>query len=290
MFSTLSERGAVKTLDALSLGANDYVTKPANVGSVSAGKLRIKEELIPKIKALCAKLRGKSEPAPVQISAQPPKVYDFFPSLLSKVEVLAIGVSTGGPNALAQMLPGLATYFPAPIVIVQHMPPLFTKMLAERLATVTGRPAHEGEAGAVLRPGEIWIAPGGFHMEVERGAGENRLRIQQEQPENSCRPAVDVLFRSVAKVYGSRALAVVLTGMGSDGKIGCQHIREAGGHVLAQDEASSVVWGMPGAVVEAKLADNVLPLDELALEINRRMRVDNHLPGALQPIQLTHQS
>jgi len=290
MFSTLSERGATKTLDALSMGANDYVTKPANVGSVSVGMLRIREELIPKIKALCQKMRAQSAPVVVPVAKEAPKVFDFPAITSSPVEILAIGVSTGGPNALAQMLPRIASNFPAPIVIVQHMPPLFTKMLAERLGAVTGRAAREGEAGAVLRPGEIWVAPGGFHMEVERVGNENRLRLHEEEPENSCRPAVDVLFRSVAKTFGNRALAVVLTGMGYDGKIGAELIRDAGGRVLAQDEATSVVWGMPGAVAQAGLAESVLALDELATEINRRACSHARPPTALQSPQLAHQS
>jgi two-component system chemotaxis response regulator CheB len=276
MFSTLTERGASATLDALSLGASDYVTKPANVGSVGAAMLRIREELIPKIKGLCRRAPAQPALAPPLAGAEARKTPEARPSALFPAEILAIGVSTGGPNALSTLLPGLPRDFPAPIVIVQHMPPLFTRLLAERLAAVSGLPAREGEAGALLRPGEIWVAPGGFHMEVERAADGLRLRTHQGPPENSCRPAVDVLFRSVARAAGDRVLGVVLTGMGSDGLHGCQCIREAGGQVLAQDEASSVVWGMPGAVSQAGLAAKVLPLRELAAEINRRIRGGCH--------------
>jgi two-component system, chemotaxis family, protein-glutamate methylesterase/glutaminase len=194
------------------------------------------------------------------------------PTALFRPEILAIGVSTGGPNALSALLPGLSRNFPVPIVIVQHMPPLFTRLLAERLAALWAFPAREGEAGALLRPGEIWLAPGGFHMEIAKATDGVRLRTHEGPAENSCRPAVDVLFRSVAQVFGPRSLAVVLTGMGQDGLRGCECIREAGGQVLAQDEASSVVWGMPGAVSQAGLAEKVLPLDELAAEINRRVQ------------------
>jgi len=265
MFSTLTERGGSATLDALSLGANDYVTKPANVGSVSVAMQRIRDELIPKIKGLCRR--------PAAITSLPiiRKPATTAMPLLGRVEILAIGVSTGGPNALAALMPGLAKNFPVPIVIVQHMPPLFTRLLAERIASVAGLPAHEGAAGALLRPGEVWVAPGGFHMEVEKATDGIRLRTHEGPPENSCRPAVDVLFRSVAKVFGSRSLGVVLTGMGQDGLRGCENIREAGGQVLAQDEATSVVWGMPGAVSHAGLAHEVLPLHELAAAINRRV-------------------
>ena len=265
MFSTLTERGASATLDALALGANDYVTKPANVGSVQAAIQRIREDLVPKIKGLC---RRSTVPAIKPLLRRPLTASATGPS---RIDVVAIGVSTGGPNALAAMLPGLAAQFPVPVVIVQHMPPLFTRLLAERISTIPGRHAREGVAGAVLAPGDIWIAPGGFHMEVEKGATGTRLLLHQGPPECSCRPAVDVLFRSVARVFGPRALAVVLTGMGQDGMLGSQAIREAGGQVLAQDEASSVVWGMPGAVTEAGLAHKVLPLSQIAEEINRQV-------------------
>jgi two-component system chemotaxis response regulator CheB len=263
MFSTLTERGASTTLDALALGANDYVTKPANVGSVGIALQRIREQLVPKIKGLCRR--------PTEITSWPIPRKPISNSASGGIDVVAIGVSTGGPNALAAMLPGLAASFPVPVVIVQHMPPLFTRMLAERISAVSDFRAREGETGALLRAGELWVAPGGFHMEVERDRGGVKLRVHDGPPENSCRPAVDVLFRSVAKVFGARSLAVVLTGMGQDGLFGCQHIREAGGQVVVQDEASSVVWGMPGAVFQAGLAEKVLPLNELAAEINRRV-------------------
>jgi len=267
MFSTLTERGASATLDALALGANDYVTKPANVGSVNAAMQRIREDLVPKIKGLC---RRPTVPAtkPLLRPSLPATASTTGPS---RIDVVAIGVSTGGPNALAAMLPGLAAQFPVPVVIVQHMPPLFTRLLAERISTLPGLRAREGADGVALSAGDIWIAPGGFHMEVEKGATGTRLHLHEGPPECSCRPAVDVLFRSVARVFGPRALAVVLTGMGQDGMLGSQAIREAGGQVLAQDEASSVVWGMPGAVTEAGLAHKVLPLNQIAEEINRQV-------------------
>lgn len=261
MFSVLTERGAEATLDALASGANDYVT---NVGNAATSIERVRSDLIPKIKLLCRGVAPEVLSCPV--IRMPPA--DPAPS---RVDVLAIGVSTGGPNALAALMPGLTKRFPVPILIVQHMPALFTRLLAERLEALTGMPAREGVADALLRPGDIWVAPGGYHMDLERTSDGVRLRIHEEPPENSCRPAVDVLFRSVAKVYGAASLSVVLTGMGQDGLRGCEHIREAGGQVLAQDEASSIVWGMPGAVANAGLADQVLPLAEIAAEINRRV-------------------
>jgi two-component system chemotaxis response regulator CheB len=263
MFSTLTERGASATLDALSLGANDYVTKPANVGSVNVAVQRIRDELIPKIKALCRRTAPKPA-APLVAPARPA----WAPST-DQPEILAIGVSTGGPNALSALIPQLAPDLGVPVVIVQHMPPLFTRLLAERISAVSAFPAREGVAGTLLEPGQVWIAPGGLHMEVRRTPDGVRIVTHDGPPENSCRPAVDVLFRSVADAYGARSLAVVLTGMGQDGLRGCQTLREAGGRILAQDEATSVVWGMPGAVVHAGLADKVLSLSELAREINR---------------------
>jgi two-component system chemotaxis response regulator CheB len=176
-------------------------------------------------------------------------------------------------------LPRIPKDFPVPIVAVQHMPPLFTKMLAERLASRSNISIDEGVAEADLTPGHAWIAPGNFHMTVKRAGMNWRLSLNQDAPENSCRPAVDVLFRSVASVYGASALAVVMTGMGSDGVLGSQKIREAGGHVIVQDEASSVVWGMPGLVYAAGYADAVYPLNQLASEVTRRVaesRVPQH--------------
>lgn len=282
MFSTLTARGAVATLDALSLGANDYVTKPANVGSVAVGMQRIREDLIPRIKALCPGIVGMERPSLPSLQTLPSEtrlpsrprssIEQVSHSPRPRVDIVAIGVSTGGPNALAELLPQLPADFPVPVVIVQHMPPLFTKLLAERLAAKSAIQVKEGVAGAFLQPGHAWVAPGDFHMVVARDAAAVRLQMHQDPPENSCRPAVDVLFRSVAKLYGAGALAVVLTGMGQDGLRGCEEIRESGGQILAQDEASSVVWGMPGFVARAGLADKILPLEQIANEITRRVR------------------
>jgi two-component system chemotaxis response regulator CheB len=285
MFSTLTERGSSATMDALSLGASDYVTKPANVGSVIEGMGRIREDLIPKIKALCGR---KSPITAVQSQA---RIEPRFPrtsrgSRAGGIDVLAIGVSTGGPNALAELMPALGKNFPVPVVIVQHMPPLFTRLLAERLGAISGFKCQEGSAGQMLRPGQLWVAPGGFHMETERVRDGVILQLNEERPENSCRPAVDVLFRSVAKTYGSKVLSVILTGMGQDGLKGCEAIAAAGGQVLVQDEATSVVWGMPGAVSAAGLADKVLPIKELGPEILRRIQA-NPSSTALPPLPKT---
>lgn len=280
MFSTLTERGAAATLEALTNGANDYVTKPANVGSVALAMQRLREELVPKIKGLCPQLLPLRSQLPVRTPnnnvAEAPPV-KTVPRVVSRgplhaIEILAIGVSTGGPNALAELLPALPADFPVPVVIVQHMPALFTKLLAERLQAKSSLNIRECVVGEVLRPGHVWIAPGGHHMVVERSQGQVRLATNQEPPENSCRPAVDVLFRSVVKAYGAGTLALVLTGMGRDGLRGCELIHQANGQILTQDEASSVVWGMPGVVTQSGLADKVLPLNQLAPEIMRRVQ------------------
>ena len=273
MFSTMTERGGVTTLDALSLGASDYVTKPANVGRVGEGIARVRDDLIPKIKALCGLRRSEFRVPSSGLTQNPkPKTQNLtFRNSGARVEIVAIGTSTGGPNALADLLPELPGDFPVPVLIVQHMPPIFTKLLADRLAARIPLEIAEGNAGDPLRPGKIWIAPGDYHMGLEKSAHGARVKLNQEPPENSCRPAVDVLFRSVVQVYGAGTLGVILTGMGQDGLRGCEYIREAGGQVLIQDEASSVVWGMPGIVARAGLADKELPLNQLAGEIVRRV-------------------
>jgi two-component system, chemotaxis family, protein-glutamate methylesterase/glutaminase len=266
MFSTLTERGAGATLDALSLGASDYATKPIHTGGPAAAITAIQADLIPKIKALCAhagpKLAALPPPSPSPRTRK---------RTHTRIELVAIGTSTGGPNALGEVLPRIPKDFPVPIVVVQHMPPLFTRLLAERLATHCAIPIHEGIEGAPLLSGHAWIAPGNFHMSVKRAGVGSRLQLNQDPPENSCRPAVDVLFRSVAEAYGAGVLAVVMTGMGSDGVLGSQRIRERGGEVIIQDEASSIVWGMPGLVHSAGQADGVYPLNQLGQEITRRV-------------------
>ncbi len=270
MFSTMTERGASITLDALALGASDYVTKPSNTGSLDVTKKRIETDLIPKVKGLC---RGSAEKKRLHdLPVSPAFVLPKINLVGAPIDVLAVGTSTGGPNALAEVLPSIPKDFPVPIVIVQHMPRLFTRLLAERLDKQSAIHVREGEEGGVLKPGEAWIAPGDFHMTLLKDGSSVRLVMNQEPPENSCRPAVDVLFRSVARIYGSHTLAVVLTGMGSDGVRGSQQVREAGGQVLVQDEATSVVWGMPGQVAAAGLAAGVYPLGEIAQEVDRRVR------------------
>lgn len=191
----------------------------------------------------------------------------------ARVDVVCIGTSTGGPTALADVFAALPADLPVPVVVVQHMPPAFTRMLAERLNGAGGLKVKEGTTGDSLAPGRAWIAPGDFHMAVTGTAADARLLLNQDPPENSCRPAADVLFRSVAQVFGPHALAVVMTGMGQDGFRGCEAIKLAGGQVIVQDELTSVVWGMPGIVARNGLADKVLPLPQIGPEIARKARV-----------------
>jgi two-component system chemotaxis response regulator CheB len=265
MFSSLTERGAEATLDALALGATDYFAKPA-AGSPDASLGVIRDELIPEIKALCGRGADRVDPPVVPSPPAPGSVR------AAPVEVVAVGTSTGGPNALAEFFAGLPAEFPVPVVVVQHMPPVFTRLLAERLSAGSPVTVEEGRSGESLRPGHAWIAPGDYHMIVARAGPQARVLVHQDPPENSCRPAADVLFRSVARTFGPAALAVVLTGMGQDGLRGCEAIRDAGGQVIAQDEATSVVWGMPGFVARAGLADRVLPLAMVAPEVVRRVK------------------
>jgi two-component system chemotaxis response regulator CheB len=256
MFSTLTQKGAVATLDALSKGATDYIAKPSKAKSLDEGIELIKSGLIPKIKAICSERVGLGvpnnlpKPKPqIENPENPNKMMGI--KRFHRVDVVTIGVSTGGPNALAELLPALPANFPVPIVLVQHMPQNFTKLLADRLNTKSELTIKECEDGDILQPSHVYIA----------------ALTNQAPQENSCRPAVDVLFRSVAKVFGRNALAVVLTGMGQDGMHGAQHIQSRGGQVIVQDEASSVVWGMPGFVVKSNSADAILPLDKIAGEI-----------------------
>jgi two-component system, chemotaxis family, protein-glutamate methylesterase/glutaminase len=268
MFSTLTQRGAEATLEALARGANDYVMKPANVGSITAAMQSVRNDLIPKIKGLC-KWYADAERSPSQMQ---PRKHARLTSPSTKnssnapcrIDIVAIGSSTGGPNALMTVLKELPASFPVPIVVVQHMPPVFTKHLATRLDQNCQMNVVEASAGDVLKAGTVYIAPGDNHMILCRKGASIVVETNQGPPENSCRPAVDTLFRSVSEVYGRNALAVVLTGMGQDGLRGAEAVCELGGKVIAQDEATSVVWGMPRAIAQAGLADSVLPLNSIS--------------------------
>jgi two-component system, chemotaxis family, protein-glutamate methylesterase/glutaminase len=265
MFSTLTERGAAVTLDALAAGASDYVTKPSNTDIASTSDAVLKD-LIPRIRALC-RLPEISIPAVAKLPPVPVVARRVSPLL--PVQVVAIGVSTGGPDALARLMPTLPASLPVPVVIAQHMPAVFTSMLASRLAAKSPLPVRECSSGEALVPGTAFLAPGDFHMIVNQENSRVFLRTHQGPKENFCRPSVDVMFRSVAQVFGGRTLAVILTGMGQDGLKGCEMLHGLGARIYVQDEATSVVWGMPGFVARSGLADKVLPLAQIGSEIVR---------------------
>ncbi len=272
MFSTLTERGASATLDALSAGANDYVTKPANVGSVGQSMESVREQLVPRIKVLTGR---PAAPLRAAAPAPPPRPAAPRTGPGKKPAVLVIGSSTGGPEALARVLPQLPANLPVPVLVVQHMPPVFTRQFAQRLDRLCALRVVEASDGSPLVPGVVHLAPGDHHLVVRKGgrtgAGSLLTGLNQGPPENFCRPAVDPLFRSVVTAYGGAVLGVVLTGMGSDGRNGAGDIRAGGGTVIVQDQASSVVWGMPGAVSQAGFADEVLPLERIPDAITRHL-------------------
>ncbi|GAA3335597.1 hypothetical protein GCM10020358_04500 [Amorphoplanes nipponensis] len=308
MFSTLSAAGASATLEALSAGATDYVTKPSNVGSIAESIAAVRDQLVPKIHALAGRRTpgtptrpgsapGRPGPVPGRPGLAPPAAgrpggpVPGRPGLaparpgapvaagparragpLGRVDILAIGSSTGGPDALTKVLQALPADLPVPVVVTQHMPPVFTRMFAERLDRSTALHVVEATDGMELAPGTVYIAPGDRHLVLQRRSTATLTQLSGAPPENSCRPAVDVMFRSVAALYGASAFAAVLTGMGYDGRGGAKVLRDAGAAILAQDEASSVVWGMPGAVVGAGLADEVLPLDRIAGALMQRLQ------------------
>ncbi len=290
MFSTLTVRGGEATLDALAAGATDYVAKPSGVGHLDQAMDYLRKEVVPKIRLWGKRYKGRTDQASAPKLPTTPRTAAPLRGLANitigavkpvspaprrragPINVLAIGSSTGGPNALADLIGQLPGDLGVPILIVQHMPPVFTQLLAERLDRGSRLTVKEGFDGAVVRANEVWIAPGDFHMLVSREGTETVLRTNKAAAENSCRPAVDVLFRSVAEVYGGSSLAVVLTGMGRDGTVGCQALSKVGAGILVQDEASSVVWGMPRSVAEAGIADAVLSLKDLPSAIATRIR------------------
>ncbi len=277
MFSTLTSRGATSTMDALSLGANDYVTKAANVGALEKSIAALRQELIPKVKQFFTPQPLAVKPSPQAPPAgQPVERHTFHAAPFTghrggPKKAIVIGVSTGGPTALAEIVPLFPKNLPVPIAIVQHMPPMFTRLLAERLQLKSNIRVVEAEPGMAMEPGKAVVAPGDFHLTLKREGAKVTCVLNQEPPENSCRPAVDVMFRSALDAYGGNVVAAVLTGMGQDGLRGVEILRAAGAYVVAQDEATSVVWGMPGAVVRAGLSDSVVGLGSIVPEIMKRL-------------------
>jgi len=265
MASSLTHQGAAVTMTALGLGAADFVHKPtakAGTGSIDS----VGRDLVAKIRALGRRTppRAEAVDTPFISPPVPPLARGLAAGSDIAPRVVGIASSTGGPNALAELLAGLPSDFPLPILVTQHMPPLFTTLLAERLTRDGGRPCIEAKDGDAIVAGRVYLAPGDWHMTVRTMERKPFIRLVQSAPENHCRPAADPMFRSLAAVFGSGTLGVVLTGMGEDGRRGSEVIAECGGRVIVQDEASSVVWGMPGAVAHAGLASAVLPLRDLA--------------------------
>lgn len=272
MLSLSTDRAAAATLEALALGAKDYVTKP-DAAEMNDETLRIvSRELVTKIRLHCSHLLSGPSSVGSAAPARPsPGTALDEPQAGKRIDVVAIGISTGGPSALMDLIPRIPGDFPVPILIVQHMPPMFTKILADRLNAKANVLVTEAGFSETARPGVALIAPGDLHLSLIRDGGNVRARTHHGAPEQSCRPSVDVLFRSAAQVYGSHVLAVVMTGMGRDGLEGCRQIHAAGGQIIVQDEATSVVWGMPRVVVKAGLVDQIVPLPLLAKEIVERV-------------------
>jgi two-component system, chemotaxis family, protein-glutamate methylesterase/glutaminase len=278
MLSAFTAQGAKSTLRALEAGAFDFVLKPGN-GAMAANVQQLRRELQTKIAAYRRQrsvkeiLYGENRAASATAIAPPPRAPRVVASPAGPPLVAAIGISTGGPKALAEMLPQLPSTLPVPVLIVQHMPPVFTKSLADDLNGRCKLPVREGCDGQAIQAGEVWIAPGGRQMKVCRNGESIVLRITHDPPENSCRPSVDYLFRSVAEVYGGRCVGVIMTGMGNDGTVGCQRLKHCGASIIVQDEATCVVFGMPREPIEKGIVDVVAPLGQIAAEITRFCRL-----------------
>ncbi|HEX7159308.1 MAG TPA: chemotaxis response regulator protein-glutamate methylesterase [Edaphobacter sp.] len=277
MCSSHTEHGARATLEALALGAADYVMKPTGQRDLGSAMGALADQLLPRITALA---QASTVAAVVDLKAMKPR-RSYEPRAGAQVEIVVIGLSTGGPAALEQLLPKLPGDFPAPVLIVQHMPKLFTGALADRLNKCCALHVEEAYEGADVRAGTIWLAPGDSHMEVialrgglgmaARSTLTGKVRLHRRAPLNHCRPSVDYLFHSAAQLYGAGTLALIMTGMGSDGLEGARAVHACGGVVLAQDEMTSAVWGMPGRVAEAGIASAMLPLGMLADELRARV-------------------
>ncbi|GFZ99062.1 chemotaxis response regulator protein-glutamate methylesterase 1 [Elstera cyanobacteriorum] len=287
MASTLTRKNAEVSLRALRSGAKDYVTKPSTTSELTSAQA-FREELIAKIKALAGPARSPRQEMPgiprrftnsdgtqtagertsmVRVNRSGP--ITLRPQTNETPDVIAIGSSTGGPQALFAVLGNLPKTLRQPILITQHMPATFTTILAEHLARVTERPCTEARDGEPVQAGHIYVAPGDFHMTVEVSNGQKVLRVQKTPPENFCRPAVDPMLRSLSAAYGRKLLVIILTGMGQDGMLGAQVVVQNGGMVIGQDEASSVVWGMPGAVAHAGVCSAILPLPDIGPFIHK---------------------
>lgn len=286
MSSTLTSKNAKISLQAMSLGAADYIPKPTTNREVMSSQ-SFQDEIVEKIISLAEAKRkalgrplfdkgGQNNLSTVTKSSDvKPNVLNMPTTVkasLVQPKVIGVGSSTGGPQALLKFLDGLKNDLTLPLVITQHMPPSFTKILAGHLSKATGLICTEAENGMPLKNGQVYIARGDHHMTIEKDGISYYLKLNQDDPENFCRPAVDPMFRSLSKAFGPAVLGVILTGMGHDGLAGSQIIVEKGGTIIAQNEATSVVWGMPGAVSTAGICNAVLPLDEMASKVQRLVK------------------
>lgn len=272
MASTLTTRGADIALRALRLGAADYVPKPTTT-AVIASEASFRDEIVAKVKGLGQQRRRLRRIAP---RPAPPPATLRPQGGVFRPAVVAIGASTGGPQALFTLFSGLGRSVPVPLLVTQHMPATFTAVLADHLDRLGGPPCAEAKDGETPLPGRAYLAPGDTHLTVVQDGGVVRIRLSKAPPENFCRPAVDPMLRSAAAAYAGRVLVVMLTGMGQDGMKGAEAVVAAGGRVIAQDEATSVVWGMPGAVTRAGLASAVLPLASIASAVTSSFGSGTH--------------
>ncbi len=274
MISSHTERGAPLTIEALELGAFDFILKPS-LPSLQENFAALREMSRPIIQAIAHRKKisemlygGESAP---RITRQPIAVSgENMPK--ATPQIVAIGVSTGGPKALAEIIPDFPSDFPVPVLIVQHMPKGFTAEFAKSLNAKSQITVKEGEDGEAVRTGTAYIAPGGTHMKISQGASGKIIRITDDPPENNCKPSVDYCFRSVCNIYGKHTLAVVLTGMGRDGTTGSQLLHKSGARIIVQDEATSVVFGMQKEVIDAGAADNIYPLQKISSVISQLVR------------------
>lgn len=274
MASTLTTRGADVTMKALRLGAADYVPKPTAVGGIASGD-GFRRDLVEKVRALgrvAQRRRGHARPSPATpMLRMPPPVPLAAPRIVG-ADLVAIGSSTGGPQALFRVMKDLGPQFRLPVLITQHMPATFIPILAEHISRVGGLACAEAKDGERIVPGRAYLAPGDRHMLVAGNRHAPLIALSSDPPENFCRPAVDPMLRSATAVMGGRVLAVILTGMGHDGLAGCRDVASHGGAVIVQDEATSVVWGMPGAVAHAGIASAIAPVGDIAREIRSMTR------------------
>jgi two-component system, chemotaxis family, protein-glutamate methylesterase/glutaminase len=264
MLSARTDRSAKVTTEALSLGAFDFILKP-QASDLASSLAQIRQQLAPRIHALRDSLAQQNlRKLELPSTSSPPALVAAQPTKPRKPEFLAIGVSTGGPAALTDLLPRLPGDFPVPILIVQHMPPVFTRTLAEELDHKCRLTVREAQGGESPKAGEVYIAPGGRHMKLESTGLQRALRVTDDPKERSCRPSVDYLFRSLSFICGRNTVGLVMTGMGDDGLLGCKLLKRQGAMILAQARESCVVYGMPKCVVDEGLADEVIALPDLA--------------------------